>query len=284
MIRFASRCLKIFFRDKSAVFFSLLAVFIIIGLYALFLGDVWVSSLAGFTGVRYMMDSWIMAGILAVTSVTTTMGALSIMVEDKSKKLVKDFRSSPVRQGSIAGGYILGSISVGIVLSLVTLVLAEIYIAANGGRLMDGSTLFKVLGLILLSNVTNISLVLFLASFFASASAFAAASTVIGTLIGFLTGIYLPIGQLPSAVQWVVKLFPVSHAAVLFRRVMMEDALMSTFSNAPAGVREKFELLMGVSFKFGDLTFTPLMSALVLLGSAAVFYTLSVLNISRKGK
>lgn len=284
MIRFASRCLKIFFRDKSAVFFSLLAVFIIIGLYALFLGDVWVSSMTNFTGVRYMMDSWIMAGILAVTSVTSTMGALSIMVEDKSKKLVKDFRSSPVRQSSIAGGYILSAISVGIILSLVSLVLAEVYIAANGGSLMDAATLFKVLGLILLSNITNISLVLFLTSFFASASAFSAASTVIGTLIGFLTGIYLPVGQLPSAVQWVVKVFPVSHAAVLFRRVMMEDAMRSTFANAPAGVREQFEQLMGVTFKFGDATFMPWMSVLVLLGSAAVFYSLSVFNIARKGK
>ncbi len=39
---FIGRNLKLFFRDKSAVFFSLLAVFIIIGLYRFFLGDAWV--------------------------------------------------------------------------------------------------------------------------------------------------------------------------------------------------------------------------------------------------
>ena len=33
------RNLKVFFRDRSSVFFSLLAVFIIIALYAVFLGD-----------------------------------------------------------------------------------------------------------------------------------------------------------------------------------------------------------------------------------------------------
>lgn len=47
MIGFAKRNLKLFFRDKSAVFFSLLAVFIIIGLYALFLGDVWTGGMEG---------------------------------------------------------------------------------------------------------------------------------------------------------------------------------------------------------------------------------------------
>jgi len=49
-------------------------------------------------------------------------------------------------------------------------------------------------------------------------------------------------------------------------------------------VREEFEQLMGVTFKFGDFTFTPLLSAIVLLVFAAVFYTLSVFSIARKGK
>ncbi len=45
MTIFIKRNLKVFFRDRAAVLFSLLAVFIIIGLYALFLGDVWMSEL-----------------------------------------------------------------------------------------------------------------------------------------------------------------------------------------------------------------------------------------------
>ena len=43
-LQLCRRNLLLFFRDKSAVFFSLLSVFIIIGLYALFLGDVVVAS------------------------------------------------------------------------------------------------------------------------------------------------------------------------------------------------------------------------------------------------
>lgn len=86
MLTFTQRNLKLFFRDKSAVFFSLLAVFIIIGLYALFLGDVWTDSLSDWANARQLMDSWIMAGLLAVTSITTTMGAFGVMVDDRSKK------------------------------------------------------------------------------------------------------------------------------------------------------------------------------------------------------
>ena len=90
------RNLRIFFRDRSAVFFSLLAVFIIIGLYVLFLGDMMASSLKDVAGSRFLMDSWIMAGLLAVTSMTTTLGAFGIMVDDQSKKIIKDFYCSPV--------------------------------------------------------------------------------------------------------------------------------------------------------------------------------------------
>ena len=45
MIGFTKRNLKVFFRDKPSVFFSLLAAFIIIGLYVLFLGDVWTKNI-----------------------------------------------------------------------------------------------------------------------------------------------------------------------------------------------------------------------------------------------
>lgn len=282
MISFGIRNLKVFFKDKSAVFFSLLAVFIIIGLYALFLGDTFTEGFKDISGARYLMDSWIVAGLLAVTSVTTTMGAFEIMVQDKANKINKDFVASPINNRSIVGGYIFSAIIIGIIMSLVALVLSEIYIISNGGELMSGIVLIKVIGLIVLSTITNSSLVLFLVSFFKSSNAFSTASTIIGTLIGFLTGIYLPIGNLPDAVQWVIKCFPVSHAAALLRQVIMQAPLEASFGGAPAEAVTWFEQFMGVRFDFNGTIATPLVSILILVGTAAVFYVLSVINLSRK--
>lgn len=282
MSGFAIRNLKVFFKDRASVFFSLLAVFIIIGLYALFLGDVWVNSLGDMPGARYLMNAWIMAGLLAVTSVTTTMGAFGTMVDDKSKKIIKDFTVSPIKNSKVVGGYILSSIVIGIIMSLVTVVLAEVYIILSGGEFMGFTALLKVLGLVVLATTTNASMVLLLVSFFKSTNAFATASTIIGTLIGFLTGIYLPIGQLPEGVQWVIKCFPPSHAAVLFRQVMMKAPMAATFNGAPADVVGKFEQLMGVSFKFGEATVSVTTSIIILIGSAVVFYGLALWNISKK--
>ncbi len=284
MINFTKRNLLVFFKDKASVFFSLLSVFIIIGMYALFLGDVWTSGMENIPGARYLMDSWIVAGLVAVTSVTTTMGAFGTMVEDKSKKIIKDIRSSPMPRVSIAGGYIFSAFVIGSIMCVVALALCELYIVSGGGALLSGMQLLQVFGLILLSTFSNTALVLFFVSFFQSNSAFSIASTIIGTIIGFMMGIYIPIGQLPESVQWVVKLFPPSHSVLLFRQVIMENAIQASFGQAPAGMLEEFSSMLGVSFKLGDTVVTPIMSIALLLGSGILFLGLSILNLSRKKK
>ncbi len=284
MIAFAKRNLKLFFRDRSAVFFSLLAVFIIIGLYALFLGDVWVKNMPQIKNARLLMDSWIVAGLLAVTSVTTTMGAFGVIIDDKSKKIFKDFYAAPMKRSSITGGYIISAFIIGVIMSIVTLLIAEIYLFASGGELLGIIAFLKVIGLILLTSMTNTAIVCFVISFFESQSAFATASTIIGTLIGFFTGIYLPIGSLPDAVQFAVKIFPISHAASLFRQVIMEVPLKAAFSNAPVEYLNEFNEMMGVVFRFDNYTVPPAVSVIVLTLTAVVFYFLSILNMSRKNK
>ncbi|WP_411675861.1 ABC transporter permease [Caproicibacter sp.] len=279
------RNVKLYFRDRSAVFFSLLAVIIIIGLYALFLGGVWIpSSLKGIPSVDYLMNSWLMAGLLSVVSVTTTMGAFGIMIDDKTRRIDRDFFASPVKRSGIAAGYIGSSFLIGVIMSLITAVLAELYITSKGGGWLPAVSLLRVFGLILLATLTNTSMVCFLVSFFNSQNSFGTASTVIGTLIGFLTGIYLPIGELPASVQTVIKLFPPSHAALLFRQVMVEAPMKTAFAGAPYDMVREFKEYMGIEFSVGGQELAPWVSAVVLLVSAVVFYGLSVLNLSRKKK
>jgi multidrug/hemolysin transport system permease protein len=282
MIPFTIRNLKVFFRDKAAVFFSLMAVFIVIGLYALFLGNVWVSSIGDISGARQLMDSWLVAGLLAVTGVTTTLGAFGTLVDDRAKKINKDFYAAPIKRGSITAGYLLSVFLIGVIMSLVTLVLAEVYVVMNGGDLLPGGTAVKVLGLILLSCLANTAMMGFIVSFFESPNAFAAASTIVGTLVGFLAGIYLPIGQLPQAVQTAVKVFPPSHAAALFRQVVMEEPMAVSFAGVPAPYLDIFNESMGVTYQFGDFAVEPWMSVVFLFLVTAVFFVLALLNMARK--
>ena len=278
------RNVKVVFRDRASVFFSLLGVLIILGLYILFLGDVWVSNLPKVNGARPLMDAWIMAGLLAVTSLTTVMGAFGTMVDDRAHKILKDFDASPISKDKISGGYVLSSFFIGTIMSLLAFALAEFYIVSRGGTLLTPVQSLQVVGCILLSALCNTALVSLLVSFIYSQNAFGTASSIVGTLVGFLTGIYLPVGMLPQSVQFIIKVFPVSHAAVLLRQVMMEAPMQTVFAGAPAVAMQEFQEAMGVTINFGGQTLPAYASVLILLGASLLFYALSILRFSRKSK
>lgn len=283
MIPIIRRNVLVFLRDRTSVFFSLLAILIIFALYILFLGENYQSGLLeGLNGAQYLMDAWLVGGILAAASITTTMGAFSIMVEDKSKQIFKDFSSSPIRTSKLTAGYLLGAFIVGLFMTLLALFVGEIFIVFNGGEWLNLLDTVKVIGLIILSVITNTAFVYFPVSFMQSENAFGTMSSVIGTLTGFLAGIYLPIGILPPAIQTVVKLFPVSHSASLLRQTITRDALNKVFQGAPPEAREGFEQFMGVRFEWNGTEISPWLSFLYLSVMAIVFYLLSIWSFKRK--
>ncbi len=282
------RNLRVFLRDKTSVFFSLLAVFIIIGLYALFLGDVTLRSIEsempqGTEGIRWMVDSWIMAGILAVNAVTVTLGMFGVMIEDEEKKRLGGFLVAPIRRSQLTAGYLGASWVAGFLLCVLTLVLAEIYIVSSGGELLPLDTMLKVLGLTALQVFSASTMVFFLVSFIRSSSGFATLSTVLGTVIGFLTGIYIPIGSLPKAVQSVVKLIPSSHAAALMRQMFMEEPMNKVFGgSAPEELRSGFMQSFGAELTMGDQVISVPVMLLVIGGSGLLFMLLSVWRMNRR--
>ncbi|MDD2431050.1 MAG: ABC transporter permease [Firmicutes bacterium] len=276
------RNVLIFIRDRSSVFFSLLAVFIIIGLYALFLGDIVVSSVSEIVGehARYLMDSWIMAGTLAVTSITTTLGAFGILIDDRDRKISNDFKSSPIKRTHILSGYILSAWIIGVLISILGLLLAEIYIVVSGGRWLELKEAISLIGVMMVSVFSSTAMMLFFVSFFKSSSSFGVASSVMGTLIGFLTGIYVPIGQLPNGVQTVIKFFPPSYSGSLYRKIMMDKPF--SLANLPEPVLEEMKIVFGVSFSIKGSIVSTLTSVLVILFSGIVFFGLALIRLDRK--
>ena len=284
MLAFANRNLKVFFRDKTAVFFSLLAVFIVLGLYVLFLGDAWADSLQNIKDAKQLMNCWIIAGLIGVTSVTANMGAFGIMVEDKSKNKMKDFTVSPMKNFKLIGGYILSAFVVGSIMSVVALAISQGYLIYSGAEALTLNQLVEVFLVILVTTLSNSAMVLFIVSLFNSEKAFSTASTIIGTLIGFITGIYLPISMLPESVQNVVKLFPTSHGISILRQIFMERQIEVSFSNIPISYVNEFKESMGVVYYLNDKLVSNTTSIMILIGSAVVFFLLAILIISKKKK
>ena len=284
MISFVSRNLKVFFRDKTAVFFSLLAVLIVLGLYIFFLGDVWVDSFPNIKGVKNLMNCWIIAGLIGVTSVTANMGAFGTMIEDKSKNKIKDFYVSPIKKFKIVGGYIISSFIVGSMMSVVTLIISQIYLVYSGVDVLNFKELTEVFLIILMTSLSNSAMILFIVSLFSSEKAFSTASTIVGTLIGFITGIYRPISMLPDSVQIIVKLFPTSHGISILRQIFMKKQMDISFADVPTNYINEFKESMGVVYYINDKLVSNTTSIFILIASTIIFFSLAVLILYKKKK
>lgn len=263
------------------VFFSVLSALIMIVLYLVFLGDAWKSDFT-LPEIDQLMNHWLIAGITSTTSITTTMGAFGIMVEDRVRKNSKDFLSAPLKRSSLVSGYLISAFSIGVLMSLLTFLAGEAYILIIGGTLLSFSAFVQMILTILLTVLMSGTLVFFIVSFFSSTGAFTTASTILGVLVGFLTGIYLPIGNLPNAVQWVIKLFPLSHSTALMRQIMMEQPIQTSFQGIPETYLTEFKEFTGVIYRFGDTTATTMTHVLVLLGTAVLFFLLTIWRIGKK--
>ncbi|MFY4495420.1 ABC transporter permease [Limosilactobacillus mucosae] len=276
------RNLKIYFQDKAAVFFSMLSVIIIFALYIFFIGDSISSGLKFLPHPNRLMRAWMLAGMLASASITTSLGAYGVMISDRENKTIKDFYSSPVSRRQIAGGYIITGFIISIIMSIFTLIFGEIYMGMIGGAVLDMDILLKLFGVIVLSAFASSAIASFIISFLKTNSAYSAASMIVGTLIGFLVGAYIPIGNLPENVQWLVKYFPCAHSAVLYRQLLMESSIKENFANQPTAVLKETKEILGVVFVYNGHTASAWMSVAALLITGVVFYLLAVLVLIRK--
>ena len=279
MINLAKRGLKIYFKDFGGVFFSLLGVIVIFCLFVFFIGDSITNGLEFIDNIDEIMNSWVVAGMLASASITTSMGAYALMVNDRVNKIVKDFNSAPVSKISITGGYLLTGYCISVLMSVVTLFIGELFIVSSGGHWLSLDVVAKVFGIILISSFSSSAIVCFIVSFIRSVSTYTTVSILLGTTIGFLVGAYIPIGNLPDTVQKVIRCCPSAHAASLFRKVIMDIPMERAGDTLSSAVRTTFDRTLGIVYYFGDNSISTNTSLFFLAATGVVFYLLSILNL-----
>jgi len=279
------RHLKNYYRDKRAVFFSFLSVFIIIGLYILFLGKLQVDSLkmivGEMDGIRYLVDSWIMAGILTVNAVNVSLSSYGVMINDGERGALKEFLTAPIKRSHLITSYILSTVTIGLIISLTTFILAELYIISTGGEFIGLLGTLKVLGLLFIIVFASSAITCFLASLVNSINAFSTLSALIGSLIGFLAGVYIPIGVLPDSVQLFIKFIPFTYAASSLRQIFMEDTLVQVFEGLPTEALQSYEETYGIVITFGNYEVSQPVMVGILLLTTVIFFILAVYHLSK---
>lgn len=285
MINFTKRNLKLYFRDKGSVFFSLLSVMINFLLYIIVFRNLYGGgTLSSGFDIRGITDVWAIGGILAAPTISTPLGALWVYVDDRKRKLYRDFNTAPIAKWKITGGYLISSFLIGIIMTCALLVVTQIYLVASGGELFSLSQIIAIIGVITVSTFSSAGFVLFVISLFPNNNAYTCCSLVIGTLVGFLTSNYVPMGMLPSSIQTFIKLTPIAHTSALLRQIICMEPMKNIFGALPQLNTSGFTQAMGIEFAFGDYVAEPWLHITVLIGSGIIFYALAILSMSRKRK
>lgn len=261
------RNLKIYFRDRGAVFFSLLSMLIVILLMTFFLGDMMADStvriLGEFPGRNELTDktnagllvlSWNFAGILSINAVTVTLAVYAVMIKDRVSGKLNSIYTAPVSRGIITAGYIAAAWVASVVVCLVTLMITEIYGMMKGMDAFSVLTHIQILGLIMVNSFVYASFMYLLAMITRTEGAWSGIGTVVGTLVGFLGGIYIPIGDLSETVGTIMKCTPVIYGTSMFRSVMTRDIVELTFSGVPEEVLEEYRIVTGIHLEVFDKT------------------------------
>ena len=288
LISLVSRHNKVFRRDRTAVFFSLLSILIVIGLYFVFLQKMQVDVIKQIIGdspdIITMVNEWVVAGMLSMIAVTSTLAAFGLAVQDRETKVAADFLTAPISRAKIQLSYVINAFVIGLVFSFIAFIICEIFIFATGGSFLSMEAALKVIGLLVLSVLLASSMNMLFVLFTNTLSAFSTLSTIIGTLIGFLAGVYVPMGVLPTFAQNLIMLFPISHSSLLLRDAFMAESINKVFAGVPIEHIEAYKINFGIMYEMNGSTLDTSTSLVVIISSIIIFSIVSIIIFKKKNK
>lgn len=245
------RNLLLYFRNKSGVFFSLLAAIISFILYIAFLKDTIAGNWGRIPGHNAFLDWWLIGGTLGITAITTTLSALSQKVEDHEKDTENDFILTGTSRFKLTFGYVLSAAVISYIMQIVVFVVMYVYFHFVDDLSIALSKIVMLVSLMVLGSVVNALVSTVIMIFVHNRNTLNAIASLVGTVSGFLVGAYIPIGILPEFAQFLVKLTPGSYVASLYRQTLLNDDMVDLFPKVAQ--RNEFSEELGIQLKWDHL-------------------------------
>jgi len=285
------RNIKLYYRKKSNVFFSMLAVLILIGLHFIVFRSVftdnWVAILADVPGfaidradLAWLTDTLMFAAVLPIGAVTIALTTLGQMVADRETGVFSDFMTSPLPRNRLLVSYLISSLIVSATMLLGFLLFFEIYyVLMYGIGFTIGQAahiILVIFGSLVFANV----FMLLLISFFKSMQSLSAVGTIVGTLIGFLSGAYVMVGMFGDVVRNIFGLLPFLQLTVLSRQAFLsrlEDVTPLTNDLITGELARDF----GIELWIGDTLIKAPMIALMVCATTIALLGILIFTFSR---
>lgn len=282
------RHIIVFCKNWTTVLFTMMVPMIILVIYVLFLRDMEIKTIdpiikeyvqnpsADFMRKIYALaDSWMIAGVLAVSCITVSLNTNSIMVRDKERGISKDFLSSPISSRMVLYSYFAFNTIVTFLITFFVLCVCMIYLACYGAFMISVMDFFALVGIILLSTMNAALLTFFICTFINKESSLSAILAIFSAAVGFLIGAYLPTSILPDSIQCII---PGTYSAALFRNYLMSgpmDMLKAAYPEASA-LAEALSDSFSFNLNFFGSDVSQEIQAWILGGFTVVFAAINI--------
>ena len=248
MIALFRRNLKIYFSNIIGVIMSCLGALISFFIYIGFLQNNLKSNWPNLPHVTKMLDLWMIAGIVAVSGITTAFQALGQQVSDRETRANADFKLTGISQFAQNFAYILSGTVVSFFMQIITFIVMALYFSLVDHVTIPQKALLPGLLFILLGALGATLLDEVIVLFMHSSTTFSRFSAVLGAAAGFAVATYLPYGILVSGAQNLVKLVPSSYEAAALRGFLLKQTL-ATF---PTNVKRHLINYLGIQYKINN--------------------------------
>lgn len=275
------RNLKIYFSNISGVFMSCLGALISFFIYIGFLQNNLKSNWQQLPHVTKMLDLWMIAGIVAVSGITTAFQALGQQVSDRETRAEADFELTGIPRFVENFAYILSGIVVSFFMQIITFVVMTMYFSLVDHITIPQSAYLPGFLYILVGAIAATLLDEIIVLFMHSSTTFSRLSAVLGAAAGFAVATYLPYGILVSQAQSLVKLIPSSYEAAALRDFLLKQ----TLADLPNRVKSHLVYYLGIQFKMNNYRLNNMLVLLLMIAMLIlVIGLLSFITDRRRNK
>lgn len=289
----------VFFKNKVRLFYTLLVPVIIFCVYVFFLRSLELSTVrntlhelgivADDTMTKYidtLVDSWMLSGIAALSTITVALQTNTVFVEDKQNGVNRDFASSPIHRNALIGSYVLFNFVVTLLICAIYVLICFVYLGCMGEFFLTAADFFALLAILVYATISSTLMTVFFCSFIKTEGTMAGLVAVFSTAVGFLIGAYMPLGMLPVWVQTICAFIPGTYACALLRFSFMATPIaeLSQYVTEVLQLADGPELIEKLTGSFGyELRFFstevgPAFQALALAVFMLIFLVLNIVS------
>ena len=230
LLSLIKRNIKIFFSTKSSIFFSSIALIILVVLHFLVFrsqnADILLNIVMDIDEkwAYWFSDSLMLSSLIPIAGITIAITTLSQIVSDKDNEIINDLYVSPISKNTLLFSYLLSSVVISLLFMSLYIVFLVGFYYFMYGLLFSANQFLSIVGLMFLSVLLGNLFVLIIVSFIKKEKGMVAVGTILGTLIGFVCGAYVPVGLLGDSIAKAFTVLPFLPLTAMSKQAFFMNA------------------------------------------------------------